>query len=520
MQTVQLQNESLVEIATFLVRRWSEKDNIIIEISDKVETKTRLKENKVILTPLEKRIGSDFQKYRQFRTSLWYEAMRIKYCKKILSNDHAFGFILNTMETKRIEELGRRIWKGMDDEIIFNYSYNLVSRPQLHTVYGKARLVEAFYQYFMFGAIKGEIQSSHFEKIKKANTFARKIIDKAIKENYETDWLEKNVTEIIKILEIDSLLTIPISLPFMKAGMPLTEEEMLKVLKIISKNKQSDFGSIDPNAVLSGNDVFDEYKVLLDENKKTENKGLIPEGIGIQVPSTRNVNETIIYDMSLINGLKTKFKEWKSGWREQHLKSGEEFDEENYIEGHEPFFTDVKKSIKTKIVILLDHSSSIASDSIEYKKATLALCEVLSFLRVKFAVYAFSTQNRLMVCWSIKPENVKWNNLTAKRLAQIVANGSTPLAEVYDKMFPILQAKRPNIFLTLTDGEPSDSDAVRKMTKSIKGLGINMVAMGLGPNTIRATMIANNLSHLGYEKTMAVSRLKDIPNKVIKILDV
>jgi uncharacterized protein YegL len=87
-------------------------------------------------------------------------------------------------------------------------------------------------------------------------------------------------------------------------------------------------------------------------------------------------------------------------------------------------------------------------------------------------------------------------------------------------MFPILQAKRPNIFLTLTDGEPSDSDAVRKMTKSIKGLGINMVAMGLGPNTIRATMIANNLSHLGYEKTMAVSRLKDIPNKVIKILDV
>ena len=520
MQTVQLQNESLVEIATFLVRRWSEKDNIIIEISDKVETKTRLKENKVILTPLEKRIGSDFQKYRQFRTSLWYEAMRIKYCKKILSNDHAFGFILNTMETKRIEELGRRIWKGMDDEIIFNYSYNLVSRPQLHTVYGKARLVEAFYQYFMFGAIKGEIQSSHFEKIKKANTFARKIIDKAIKENYETDWLEKNVTEIIKILEIDSLLTIPISLPFMKAGMPLTEEEMLKVLKIISKNKQSDFGSIDPNAVLSGNDVFDEYKVLLDENKKTENKGLIPEGIGIQVPSTRNVNETIIYDMSLINGLKTKFKEWKSGWKEQHLKSGEEFDEENYIEGHEPFFTDVKKSIKTKIVILLDHSSSIASDSIEYKKATLALCEVLSFLRVKFAVYAFSTQNRLMVCWSIKPENVKWNNVTAKRLAQIVANGSTPLAEVYDKMFPILQAKRPNIFLTLTDGEPSDSDAVRKMTKSIKGLGINMVAMGLGPNTIRATMIANNLSHLGYEKTMAVSRLKDIPNKVIKILDV
>ena len=102
---------------------------------------------------------------------------------------------------------------------------------------------------------------------------------------------------------------------------------------------------------------------------------------------------------------------------------------------------------------------------------------------------------------------MKWNNVTAKRLAQIVANGSTPLAEVYDKMFPILQSKRPDIFLTLTDGEPSDPDAVRNMTKSLKGLGISMVALGLGPNTVRATTIANNLRHLGYEKTMAVSRL-------------
>ena len=125
-----------------------------------------------------------------------------------------------------------------------------------------------------------------------------------------------------------------------------------------------------------------------------------------------------------------------------------------------------------------------------------------------------------MVCWLIKPENVKWNSITAKRLTQIVANGSTPLAEVYNKMFPILQSKRPDIFLTLTDGEPSDPDAVRNMNKSFKNLGISMVALGLGQNTVRATTIANNLKHLGYEKTMAVSRLKDIPNKVIGILDV
>ena len=519
MQSLKLRNETLVEIATFLVRRWSERENVIVEFSDKVETKTRLSENKVILTLIEKRIGSYFQRYRQLRTSLWYEAMRIKFCKKILSNDHAFGFILNTLETRRIEHLGRKIWKGMDEEIIFNYTYLLVSRPQLHTVYGKARIVEAFYQYFMFGAIKGEIQSSHYEKILQASKEAKRLVEEAITKNYETDWLEKKVNEIIKILDIDSLLTVPVSLPFMKAGMALTEEELLKFLTVVSKNKEGDFGKVDPKSILRGDNVYDEYKVLLDENKKSDNQGLTPETIGVQVPTTNNIDETKIYDLSLINSLKTKFKEWKFGWKEQHLRSGDEFDEESYIEGNEPFFTDVKKSIKTKIVILLDHSSSIASDALEYKKATLALCEVLSYLKVKFAVYAFSTQNREVVCWQIKPDNVKWNTITAKRLAQIVANGSTPLAEVYGKMFPILQSKRPEIFLTLTDGEPSDPNAVRNMTKSLKGLGIKMVAIGLGPNTIRATTIATNLKHLGYEKTLAVSRLKDIPSKVIRILD-
>ena len=520
MQSLRLRNESLVEIATFLIRRWAERENITVEFSDRINTKNRLQENRVILTPIEKRIGDDFQRYRQFRTSLWYEAMRVKFCKKILSNDHAFGFILNTIETRRVEQLGRKIWKGMDEEIIFNYAYMLVGRPQLHTVYGKARIVEAFYQYFMFGTIKGEVQSSHFERVKNASEFAKKIVDEAIRKKYDTEWLKKKVVEIIKILDIDSLLTIPVSLPFMKVGMALSEEELLKFLTVISKNKEGDFGKIDPKSALSGENIYDEYKVILDEKKKSDKKGLEPKSIGVQIPAAINVDETVIYDMNLINNLKIKFKELKSGWKEQHHSSGDEFDEENYIEEHEPFFTDIKKLIKTKIVILLDHSSSIASDALEYKKATLALCEVLAYLKVKFAVYAFNTHNRNIVCWLIKPDNMKWNNISAKRLAQVVANGSTPLAEVYGKMFPILQSKRPDIFLTLTDGEPSDPDAVRNMTKSFKRLGINMVALGLGPNTIRATTIANNLRHLGYEKTMAVSRLKDIPTKVISILDV
>jgi len=518
MQTLSLRHDTLIEIATFLVRRWSENENVTVEFSDKTETKTRLKEKRVILSPIEKYTGDDFQRYRQFRAALWYEAMRIKFCKKILSNDHAFGFILNAIETRRIELLGREIWQGMDEEIIVNYGFQWNYRPILNSIYGKPRIVEAFFQYFLFGGIKGEVQSSHYDKVQKAVEYAKKILQKAISNNYDTEWLEKQIPEIIKILDIDSLITIPIAIPKMKFGMAITEEELLKSLIKVSKHRAGDFGKIDPKSVIRGENVFDEYKVLLDENKKNENKGLGVETIGVQIPKSTNVDETIIYDLDLINNLKTKFKDWKSGWREHHLRSGEEFDEESYIEGHEPFFTDIKKTIKTKIVILLDHSSSISSDQLEYKKATLALCEVLSYLKIKFAVYAFSTQERSVVCWLIKPEDTKWNNICAKRLTQIVANGSTPLAEVYDKMYPIMQSKRPDIFLTLTDGEPSDPAAVRSMLKSLKSIGIKMVAIGLGPNTMRATTIANNLKHLGYERTLAVSRLNDIPKKVLNVL--
>jgi hypothetical protein len=122
------------------------------------------------------------------------------------------------------------------------------------------------------------------------------------------------------------------------------------------------------------------------------------------------------------------------------------------------------------------------------------------------------------MCWAIKPEDIKWNNVAAKRLAQIQANGGTPLAEVYDKLLPLVNAKKPDIFLTLSDGEPSDPNAVRDMVNIFKSLGIKMVAIGLGPDTTRATIIANNLKILGYERTLAVSRLNDIPSKVLGVL--
>ncbi len=517
MQSLHLRNDTLLEIATFLVRRWSEK-SISVGISEQKEILTKLKENKVIMLPIEHYFGTNFQKYRQFRTALWYEAMRLKHCTKILSNDHAFGFLLNTLETRRIETIGRRQWRGMDEEIIFSYGFAWLYRPLLNSIYGKGRIAEAFSQYFLMGDIKGEINPSQFEKIVKATEFAKEVVKEALERNYNTEWLEKKIPEIIKILELDALITIPLSVPKIGTGIAISEEDFVKMLGKITKFRESDFGELDPRRIAEGKTVFEEFKVLLQENQLNENRGLSSENVGISIPSSMDADETKIYDVDLVNNLKAKFKEWKTGWKEQHVITGDEFDEETYLEGHNPFLTDKKITIKIRIVILLDHSSSIANEQVQYKKATLALCEVLAFLKVKFSVYAFNTEQRQVTCWLVKPENIKWNSIAAKRLAQIKANGGTPLAEVYSIMLPMIRSKKPDIFLTLSDGEPSDPDAVRAMVNTFNLLGIKMVAIGVGQSTMISTIIASNLKHLGYERTLAVSRLNDIPNRVLNVL--
>ena len=116
-----VRNDILLDIATFLARRWSDNSKVMVIISNNKTPSTDLEKNKIILPNLSYYNGEYFQKYRQWRVALWYESMRIKYTtkRKISRYDYAHGFILKCLETKRIEILGSSIWKGMIEEIIF-----------------------------------------------------------------------------------------------------------------------------------------------------------------------------------------------------------------------------------------------------------------------------------------------------------------------------------------------------------------------------------------------------------------
>ena len=60
----------------------------------------------------------------------------------------------------------------------------------------------------------------------------------------------------------------------------------------MSRNRDGDFGRVDPDAVIRGEAVAEEYRVLVDEGRKSENRGLGNESIGVRVPSRTGVDET------------------------------------------------------------------------------------------------------------------------------------------------------------------------------------------------------------------------------------
>ncbi|MEO9294854.1 MAG: VWA domain-containing protein [Nitrososphaera sp.] len=521
MAPVVMRNDILLDIATFLARRWSGNDRVTIALVPDRAPVTKPDKSQMILPSLGYYLGTDFQKYRQWRVALWYESMRMKHSSKVLSNEHAFGFLLNTIETKRVEIIGLRDWEGMVNEIIFNEGISWMSRQLLNTIYGRYKIAEAFSQYFLTGYIKGELFGGEMEKVQKAADYANEIVKEAVEGGYGTEWVEQHIPKLIKMLELDPLVSIPILAPKTRMGASLTQTDVLRQIEKVVKTKKKEKDSEEKaKEIYEGSDVLHEFEALVKESKKTENKGYDSlENFGLSVPDRMDVDETGLYDLDLIQKVKVAFREWKTGWVERHDDSGEEIDIETFAEAlPKPFLTDMKLSIKTKVVLLLDHSSSIADVELEYKQATIALCEALAYLGVKFAVYAFSTENRQVRAWAVKPPNVKWSLVCARRLAQIKAVGGTPLAEVYGLLQPVLKSFKPDIFVTLTDGEPSDFDAVRAMVRSYRSDGTRMVAIGVGRNLNDAVGIGHNLKYLNYERTLAVSRLQDMPKKVIGLL--
>ncbi|HKU82991.1 MAG TPA: hypothetical protein VJP58_03030, partial [Candidatus Nitrosocosmicus sp.] len=387
LDNIHIRNDVLLEIATFLSRRWSDSTESTIHISREGKISTNLDKKRIILPGLDYFYGNVFQKYRQWRTLLWYESVRLKYSFKIFDTDVVFGFVFNILETKRIEILGLEEWKGMIKEIIYYEGLSWHNKPLLNSLHGKNKVLEAFSQFFLTGYIKGELFGGENERVVNASDYARGILEEYIK-NFKLNktfdpikdqkWLEYETRKIIKILQVDSLMSIPpipIVMPKGKVGLSMRQEEVLsQIEKLVRiKTKEIEIEKL-KKEILQGDDINEEFRIIVNESKKNDNKGFeTTENLSIAIPDNMGIDENAIYDFDLINKVKTALKEWKSGWKEKYDFSGDEIEIENYIEKQPKIFiSDKKIAINVKISVLLDLSSSIEDNEIEYKKATVA----------------------------------------------------------------------------------------------------------------------------------------------------
>ncbi len=509
-----LNRELLIEVGVFLGRAWSGKD-VEIQTKRNIEPSVKHDKNIIILPNMDDFAGDIFLQYRQWRVLCWILSMHLKYSTKYLQNDIAYGNILNTLEEKRVERLGVLEWGGMANELIFHEAISWQYRPVVNSLFGFHRKIVAFSQLLLTGYIKGDLDQFEMSKVEKAVNYADSIIDEAISMGYGTEWIEGHVPQILKMLGIDPLLIIPLPFARSKMGIRLNDEELLAFISRLLKRYESEGTATE---ILKGDLIKGEFEQLVVMSKMTSKKEQISiSKFPLSIPDDREI-EVLQKDRELINKLVRELKKWKSGLVEKHDIVGEEFDIESYIISKDkPFLKDIDLTIKSKIVILLDHSSSISSNELEYKRAFAALCKALDQLNVKFLSLSFSTKQGVK-CWIIKAPEERWGRISERRLWNIKASGGTPLGEVYESIIPIINSFKPDILITLSDGEPNDPKLASDGIYKLKRLGIKMISFGISNDVSRAIIIANNLKRLGYDKSISISNINELPKKVLTLL--
>jgi hypothetical protein len=276
-------------------------------------------------------------------------------------------------------------------------------------------------------------------------------------------------------------------------------------------------------------EVHDELKLVEEENKRLNevHEKASNAAVGrITLPSKLDKDESKYYDQDLILHLKAQLRKLRKGWKEIQSHTGD-FDIDSYVARQSKVFTDEErlKIGGISVLMLLDHSGSIHKYHEEYKKACIALAEALSTLNIPFAMYAFSQSKYSMPdvdVYLIKGFDEKWTRMNAKRLAQIEADGGTPLAAVYERLKPIV-VKGKGVgklyFITLTDGEP-DPGTISHCQRLIRQFKMHarMIAIGFGHTMEKALSITEHLKSLEYERYIALDDLKKLPEKVLGLL--
>jgi len=581
--------ESILPIATFLARTWSDEPKLEIKLERNTIPRCYKDKRLVIVgLPEDYKCSLPIHNYRLWRVSLWHESMHMKHSPLL----HGYNTVIHqAIEDYRIEHIGIREYPGMKNEKEFANAmhYYVISPAKTN--------VDAFIQKLLLGTVKLDDEISKDVDMAKVDEAVNYTITELEKHGYCNDpEVVRNIAkEVAKILGADLndyTTRIPTkSQPHnINFGSQKIKQEDVKdavkqyVSKInnkinnksnVSKNepkneeaekgnekgrgnedaktsndkipngKSSNEGIMVSDSIGDSNieakvqqllkpseDVEKEFTVLKQIEKQEEKRDME----GVHIPRRLHVEEHYLYNQQLIKHLIAVFSKLRKGWMEYPSTHGE-FDVENYITGSKPFIDEKRMKRKAiKVILLLDLSKSIDNHNpYKYKTVCVSIAEALNKLGIKFAVYAFNTTAKCrptwdaeIILWQIKGERELWSKMNVRRLAQVQAQGATPMKEIYERLEKLITIGNNEkiIMFTITDGEPTDAyghstpTIMRETAKVIQRLKkhCKMYAIAIGKTMYDAVKLANNLKELGYDKHVATDDLKQLPMKVLKMI--
>lgn len=271
-----------------------------------------------------------------------------------------------------------------------------------------------------------------------------------------------------------------------------------------------------------GEEAASEFEKLIKESQY-EAESITAAGLAAFSPVTEIASPTAYRDHAFISKLKSRLKDWITGYAEKKGKTGARLKVKEYIrsKGKKPFVTRVIKSVKgKKVLILADFSGSTAPFAHEYKKAIINTAEVLDSLGIKTAVFGFGPYINYSEFFRFKKfEEPKWDERHAAKIAGVNPGGGTPLSGAYMNLEKYVSRHRPHIFITLTDGAPGSITRTQKMIDVLKRK-TKMVAFGIGYDRKMADAMKEMLEKLGYNKSFAITtrEVHNLPDKIADLL--
>jgi hypothetical protein len=494
-------------------------------------------------------LKTGFDKYRIYRSGIWHEAMHLRYTPQDLWQwgDQVSLNVFNIIEDRRIEDLGVEYWQGYVPERLYSHAFGMALRPRVDTIRDKrARIAEAFLQRMVVGKIKGTLDKAEADLVEQTARYVEKKLEEINKfqDDYrKTSELRVLTNEVIKRLDLRNP-SFPDANPFLNAGAKspweatfrpdfkpgkTTEEvekemeEFFKEKEKEAKDKPSDEKK-DPNEITKQDvetaregsaEVKSEYQ------QATQTKPTDP-AIASWMPIVSHASVSQYRDEKFIRDMDTHLRKWQTGYETIVGKTGARLSIPDYIRHQdEPFATRLKRSVMgKKMLIIADFSGSMASRQEDYKKALISAIEVLNKVGSNIALFGFGGDPAQgEIYFRVKTfEEPRWTVRHSSKVAALEADfGSTPLGSAYRYLSTYIARHKPDITVTMTDGEPDNtSDAMQQISQLKKHT--KMVAFGMGDSPDDAEDMAKNLKTLGYHKSVAVSDLRTLPPQLVKLI--